>query len=99
MDGLDRVGGANACAELAVLLADRDDPRAAEMVERAGSCSRTSAAGTLCEPTSYLPEQFFDDGTPDSATPLGWPHAIRLATVALLDDELPQFTDRAVADD
>jgi GH15 family glucan-1,4-alpha-glucosidase len=41
----------------------------------------------LCEPTSYLPEQFFDDGTPDSATPLGWPHAIRLATVALLDAE------------
>ncbi|MCG1005542.1 glycoside hydrolase family 15 protein [Halorubrum lacusprofundi] len=92
--------GANACAELAVLLADRDDPRAAEMVERARELlAHVSPGGTLCEPTSYLPEQFFDDGTPDSATPLGWPHAIRLATVALLDDELPQFTDRAVADD
>ncbi|WP_144923958.1 glycoside hydrolase family 15 protein [Halorubrum salsamenti] len=92
--------GANACAELAVLLADRDDPRAAEMVERARELlAHVSPGGTLCEPTSYLPEQFFDDGTPDSATPLGWPHAIRLATVALLDDELPQFADRVAADD
>jgi GH15 family glucan-1,4-alpha-glucosidase len=92
--------GANACAELAVLLADRDDPRAAEMTERARELlAHVSPGGTLCEPTSYLPEQFFDDGTPDSATPLGWPHAIRLATVALLDDELPQFADRTVADD
>ncbi|EMA61902.1 hypothetical protein [Halorubrum lipolyticum] len=92
--------GANACAELAVLLADRDDPRAGEMAERArGLLAHVSPGGTLCEPTSYLPEQFFDDGTPDSATPLGWPHAIRLATVALLDAELPQFADRVAADD
>ncbi|MGQ3328933.1 glucan 1,4-alpha-glucosidase [Halorubrum sp. FL23] len=92
--------GANACAELAVLLADRGDPRAAEMVERARELlAQVSPGGTLCEPTSYLPEQFFDDGTPDSATPLGWPHAIRLATVALLEDELPQFADRVAADD
>ncbi|ELZ32074.1 hypothetical protein [Halorubrum tebenquichense] len=92
--------GANACAELAALLAVRDDPRAAEMVERARDLlAHVSPGGSLCEPTTYLPEQFFDDGTPDSATPLGWPHAIRLATVALLDDELPQFADRAAADD
>jgi len=39
--------------------------------------------GTLCLPSGYLPEQFFDTGEPDSATPLGWPHAIRLATYAL----------------
>jgi len=92
--------GANACAELAALLAAHDDPRAAEMVERARELlAHVSPGGTLCEPTTYLPEQFFDDGTPDSATPLGWPHAIRLATVALLDDELPQFADRAAADD
>ncbi|ELZ59348.1 MULTISPECIES: hypothetical protein [Halorubrum] len=92
--------GANACAELAALLAARDDPRAAEMVERARDLlAHVLPGGSLCEPTTYLPEQFFDDGTPDSATPLGWPHAIRLATVALLDDELPQFADRAAADD
>ena len=92
--------GANACAELAVLLADRDDPRATAMAERARDLlGHVSPGGSLCEPTSYLPEQVFDDGTPDSATPLGWPHAIRLATVALLDDKLPQRADRAVADD
>ncbi|WP_423996543.1 glucan 1,4-alpha-glucosidase [Halorubrum trapanicum] len=92
--------GANACAELAALLAAHDDPRAAEMTARARDLlSHVSPGGSLCEPTTYLPEQFFDDGTPDSATPLGWPHAIRLATVALLDDELPQFADRAAADD
>jgi GH15 family glucan-1,4-alpha-glucosidase len=92
--------GANACAELAALLAAHDDPRAAEMTARARDLlAHVSPGGTLCEPTTYLPEQFFDDGTPDSATPLGWPHAIRLATVALLDDELPHFADRAAADD
>ncbi len=92
--------GANACAELAVLLDGHDDPRATEMAERArGLLSHVSPGGTLCEPTSYLPEQFFDDGTPDSATPLGWPHAIRLATVALLDDEELLSTGPITADD
>ncbi len=92
--------GANACAELAVLLADHDDPRAAEMAARARDLlSHVSPGGSLCEPTSYLPEQFFDDGTPDSATPLGWPHAIRLATVALLDDNELLSPDAVVADD
>ena len=91
--------GANACAELAVLLAEHDDPRADGMEERAHELlAHVSPGGSLCEPTSYLPEQFFDDGTPDSATPLGWPHAIRLATVALLDDEL-STVDRVAVDD
>ena len=38
--------------------------------------------GSLCLPSGYLPEQFFDSGAPDGATPLGWSHAIRLATYA-----------------
>ncbi|WP_434530025.1 glycoside hydrolase family 15 protein (plasmid) [Haloarcula sp. NS06] len=42
--------------------------------------------GSLCLPSGYLPEQFFDSGTPDSATPLGWSHAIRLATYAARQD-------------
>ena len=92
--------GANACAELAVLLADRADPRATAMAERARDLlGHVSPGGSLCEPTTYLPEQFFDDGTPDGATPLGWPHAIRLATVALLDDELPKTAGEVAADD
>lgn len=50
--------------------------------------------GALCR-GPYLPEQLFDDGTPDSATPLGWPHAIRLATVGriLSERETPLSTD------
>jgi hypothetical protein len=92
--------GANACAELAALLRAHDDPRADRMAERARELlAHVSPGGTLCEPTSYLPEQFFDDGTPDSATPLGWPHAIRLATVALLDEEGLRSAERVAADD
>ncbi|MFD1570805.1 glycoside hydrolase family 15 protein [Halorubrum laminariae] len=79
--------GANACAELAVLLDDHNDPRADELFARARELlAYVSPGGSLCASTGHLPEQFFDDGTPDSATPLGWPHAIRLATVALLAD-------------
>ncbi|MFC7324799.1 glucan 1,4-alpha-glucosidase [Halorubrum rutilum] len=92
--------GANACAELAVLLRSRGDPRADRFAARARELlAHVSPGGTLCEPTSYLPEQFFDDGTPDSATPLGWPHAIRLATVALLDDEGLLSPERAAAEE
>lgn len=80
--------GANAATGLAALLADRDDPRA----DRVAGTARQLLApvmpgGALCEPTSYLPEQFFDDGTPDCATPLGWPHALRSATLALAERE------------
>jgi GH15 family glucan-1,4-alpha-glucosidase len=92
--------GANACGELAVLLAARADPRADRLADRARDLlALVSPGGSLCEPTSYLPEQFFDDGTPDSATPLGWPHAIRLATVALLAEaDLLATEPVAVAD-
>ena len=38
--------------------------------------------GSLCVADGYLTEQVFDDGTPDSATPLGWPHALRMVMVA-----------------
>jgi GH15 family glucan-1,4-alpha-glucosidase len=80
--------GANAAAELAGLLADHDDPRAADFAERACNLlSLVSVEGPLSTAGGYLPEQFFDDGTPDSATPLGWPHALRLATVAQLDSD------------
>ena len=83
--------GAVAAAELATLL-ERVD--AADGAERAGVdwtaedfgeradalLAELDADGTLSRNGDYLPEQVFDDGTADSATPLGWPHAIRLAT-------------------
>ncbi len=42
--------------------------------------------GPLTSDAGYLAEQVFDDGTLDSATPLGWPHAVRLHVTALLHD-------------
>jgi len=42
--------------------------------------------GPLSLDSGYMAEQFFDDGTPDSATPLGWPHAIRLVTATLREE-------------
>jgi hypothetical protein len=94
--------GANAAAELAGLLADHDDPRAEDFAERARHLlSLVSTEGPLSTAGGYLPEQFFDDGTPDSATPLGWPHALRLATVAQLDSDGLLDVDgvEALADD
>jgi len=78
---------ANAAVELAVLCAGRDDDRAERLARRGRELfALVAPGGPLCEPTGYLPEQYFDDGTPDSATPLGWSHAIRLATVALAEE-------------
>ncbi|WP_066414055.1 glycoside hydrolase family 15 protein [Halorubrum aethiopicum] len=92
--------GAHACGELSALLDARDDPRAERFAERARDLlGLVSPDGSLCEPTGYLPEQFFDDGTPDSATPLGWPHAIRLATVGLLDEHDALAAEPVPADD
>ncbi|WP_137284864.1 glycoside hydrolase family 15 protein [Halorussus salinisoli] len=77
--------GAFASANLAVLLADRDDPRAEEFAATARDLlGLVLPDGPLCPNGALLPEQMFDDGTPDSATPLGWPHALRTTTLALL---------------
>jgi hypothetical protein len=79
--------GAFACANLAALLADRDDRRAGEFAETARDLlGLVLPDGPLCPDGALLPEQVFDDGTPDSATPLGWPHALRTTTLALLDE-------------
>ncbi|MCU4717161.1 glycoside hydrolase family 15 protein [Halapricum hydrolyticum] len=85
--------GANACTQLASLLADRGDARAETFYTEARRLfEEIDADGSLVMDNGYLPEQLFDDGTPDCATPLGWPHAIRLATVAQLAtaDQLDQ---------
>ncbi|AFK18267.1 glucan 1,4-alpha-glucosidase [Haloferax mediterranei ATCC 33500] len=80
--------GANAGIELAGLLAAHDDDRSAAFVEKGQSLlDLVLPDGPLSTENGYLAEQFFDDGTPDSATPLGWPHALRLATLATLADE------------
>ncbi|ELZ70587.1 glucan 1,4-alpha-glucosidase [Haloferax volcanii DSM 14919] len=78
--------GANAGVELAALLAAHDDDRAGTFADEGRALlDLVLPDGPLCTDEGYLAEQFFDDGTPDSATPLGWPHALRLATLATLD--------------
>ena len=78
--------GANACAQLGDLLTELGEDGAAAFYDRARTLfAEVDADGSLAMDNGYLPEQVFDDGTPDCATPLGWPHAIRLATVAQLD--------------
>jgi GH15 family glucan-1,4-alpha-glucosidase len=92
--------GAHAAASLAALLDDHGDARAAEFAELARELlSLCLPGGALCLESGYLPEQVFDDGTPDSATPLGWPHALRLATVALMDEYAMLREQPVVADD
>ena len=88
--------GANAAATAASVLED-DDYYATARSLLAELCP----GGSLCLESGYLPEQVFDDGTPDSATPLGWPHALRLATVAQLHEagELAGLEVPSPADD
>lgn len=91
--------GANAASELSALLSAREDSRAEEFSRRSHDLlSLLLPDGPLCEESGYLPEQFFDAGVPDSATPLGWPHAIRLATVASLHEQDALQPSERVAD-
>ncbi|SFC43337.1 hypothetical protein SAMN05444422_108126 [Halobiforma haloterrestris] len=77
--------GSHAAAELSALLAAADGDAAAEFDERARDLlALVEPGGQLRRDGEYLPEQLFDDGTADSATPLGWPHALRLATATAL---------------
>ncbi|WP_122089905.1 glycoside hydrolase family 15 protein [Halalkalicoccus subterraneus] len=79
--------GAHAAASMTGLLRQKGDKRAESFAMITDDLlSLVLPDGPLCMETGYLPEQVFDDGTPDSATPLGWPHALRLATVALTDE-------------
>lgn len=92
--------GAYAAATLASLLVDRDDERADRMAKTARDLlALVLPDGSLCLDSGYLPEQMFDDGTPDSATPLGWSHALRLATIALMDEYTLLETPPVAADD
>jgi GH15 family glucan-1,4-alpha-glucosidase len=89
--------GAFAAANLAALLEDHDDSRAREFAATARDLlGLVLPDGPLCRNGDLLPEQVFDDGTPDSATPLGWPHALRTTTLALLA-ERDMLADEEVA--
>ncbi|WP_152041448.1 glycoside hydrolase family 15 protein [Salinigranum salinum] len=85
--------GASAAARLGAFLTerDRDDEAAACFDEAANLYECMDPSSGLVTSAGYLAEQVFDDGSYDSATPLGWPHAVRLQTTALLSqhDALP----------
>ncbi|MFC7212397.1 glucan 1,4-alpha-glucosidase [Natronoarchaeum sp. GCM10025321] len=93
--------GANSATKLARLLDEHDRAAASEMADCALDLMTTiRPGGSLCLDSTYLPEQVFDDGTPDSATPLGWPHALRLATeTELAAMELNEAQQTMAADD
>ncbi|SFS67439.1 glucan 1,4-alpha-glucosidase [Halostagnicola kamekurae] len=79
--------GAHAAVELESLLSDRDHAAAANFGDRAATLlEAVGPDGSLRRSGGYLPEQVFDDGIADSAMPLGWPHALRLATATALDE-------------
>lgn len=91
--------GVDACCELAMLLDSRDDDRADRLADRANDLlALLVPEGPLTQSTTYLPEQLFDDGTPDSATPLGWSHALRLSAIATVNTEAPFVSEPRAAD-
>ncbi|PCR89269.1 glycoside hydrolase family 15 protein [Natrinema ejinorense] len=82
--------GAHAAIELRDVLAANDREEAETFDDRGRSLLElVGPDGPLRRAGGYLPEQVFDDGTADSATPLGWPHAIRLATASALAETGP----------
>jgi len=79
--------GADAAARAGVLFDAHDRNPDAAFRERAVALyDHLGPEGPFCTDAGYLAEQVYDDGTLDSATPLGWSHALRLHTTALLSD-------------
>ena len=88
----------------AISLARLADRREARGDESSAEALRDRAAelygllgpdGPFLTASGHLAEQVFDDGEHDSATPIGWAHALRLETTARLDaaDALPATGD------
>jgi len=86
--------GALAAARMGVFLDERGHNGEAYVGRAADLYQLLDEDGPLASNVGYLAEQAFDDGDLDSATPLCWPHAIRLRTTALLHDleALPTVT-------
>ena len=81
-----------AAADGGVTAHARADPDAATLFDRAAELyTLLEQDGPLTNDIGYLPEQTFDDGRADSATPLGFSHGYRLCATALLSaaDALP----------
>ncbi len=89
--------GALAAARLADRCETRDARQTAARLRdtAADLYGLLDADGPFASAAGHLSEQVFDDGERDSATPIGWAHALRLATTARLDaaDALPAASD------
>ncbi|WP_224335723.1 glycoside hydrolase family 15 protein [Haloprofundus halobius] len=86
--------GANAAVKLATLLDRFGFDGEAFLVRAENLYELLLPEGPFATEAGYLAEQIFDDGTFDSATPIGWSHSLRLVTTALLRevDALPVST-------
>ena len=78
--------GALAAARVGVLMNDRGRNGEAYMARSGDLYELITEDGPLVTDAGYLAEQVFDDGELDSASPLGWSHALRLHATAMLDD-------------
>jgi glucan 1,4-alpha-glucosidase len=76
--------GALAAAHVGVLLEAHDRDGDAFLDRAADLYELIAEDGPLTTPAGYLAEQAFDDGALDSASPLGWSHALRLQATGTL---------------
>ncbi len=78
--------GALAAAHISVLLEDHGENGEAFLNRASNLYELIAEDGPMTNEAGYLAEQVFDDGELDSATPLGWSHALRLNVIAVLDE-------------
>ncbi len=78
--------GAIAAARTGSILNDRGRNGAAYLDRGSDLYELIASNGPLTTEAGYLAEQAFDDGSLDSATPLGWSHGLRLHATAVLKD-------------
>ncbi|PSP94809.1 glucoamylase [Halobacteriales archaeon QS_4_62_28] len=78
--------GALAAGRVGKLLNERDRNGDAYLDRASDLYDLVDNDGPFANEAGHLAEQAFNDGTLDSATPLGWSHAVRLHATALLDD-------------
>ncbi len=78
--------GALAAARVGDMLNDRDERGDAYLDRASDLYELLEEDGPLTTDAGYLAEQAFDDGALDSATPLGWSHALRLHATARLGE-------------
>ncbi|WP_418282130.1 glycoside hydrolase family 15 protein [Halorubrum sp. DTA98] len=76
--------GAEAAAELGGFLENRGEDGESLFSDARELYALCGPDGALSNHVGLLAEQAFDDGDLDSATPLGWSHALRLTTTVTL---------------